>query len=198
MGRDLELWVGVCVALGLTMAVSGAYPGALPPDADPAAWGLMAVAGTALAAFAAVLGIAAAFAARRRGRTFATAGGVGGDAAELAPRAARRSCRFAALLGAVCEPPVAWSRKGIGSTYACRVADPQGPSRHGAAAAEVVVPTDDWPFLYLPERLVPRAYLMAVALLALASIAVLKVGGLDPGASAPCTATCSSSAPGSC
>jgi SAM-dependent methyltransferase len=89
--------------------------------------------------------------------------------------------RFAAMLGAVCEPPVAWFRRGVGSTYACRVADPQGPPRHGAAEADVVLPTDDWPFLYLPDRLVPRAYLVAVALLALASVAVLKSGGLDLG-----------------
>jgi hypothetical protein len=89
--------------------------------------------------------------------------------------------RFAAMLGAVCEPPVAWFRRGVGSTYACRVADPQGPPRHTAAEADVVLPTDDWPFLYLPDRLVPRAYLVAVALLALASVAVLKVGGLDLG-----------------
>lgn len=40
----------------------------------------------------------------------------------------------------------------------------------------LVLPTDDWPFLYLPSRSVPRAYLLVVALLALTSIAILFLG----------------------
>jgi hypothetical protein len=59
---------------------------------------------------------------------------------------------------------------------------PAPPAIAGAAdAAATVLPTDDWPFLYLPDRQVPRAYLVVVALLALASIAVLRAGGLDLG-----------------
>ena len=47
--RNLKLWVGACVALGLAMAACGMRPGTLPADADPEAWRLMAAAGAALA-----------------------------------------------------------------------------------------------------------------------------------------------------
>jgi SAM-dependent methyltransferase len=50
------------------------------------------------------------------------------------------------------------------------------------AAAGVDLPTDDWPFLYLPARAIPGAYLVMVAMLALASVIVLRRGGLDRGA----------------
>jgi len=118
--------------------------------------------------------------------------------------------RFAAMLGATCDTPVVWFRSGLASTYACQVTDPRGPHRAaaappagrplldlarrrgpqvypslggpaGAAADAAVLPTDDWPFLYLPDRRIPRAYLVVVAMLAAASLAVLKVGGLEPG-----------------
>ncbi len=115
--------------------------------------------------------------------------------------------RFAAMLGATCDTPVVWLRFGVASTYACQVADPSRRRRAPSAApapgplADLaqrrsprtypnlgagadfvsVLPTDDWPFLYLPERQVPRAYLVVLALLALASVAVLRVGGLDLG-----------------
>ena len=62
--RNLKLWVGACVALGLAMAACGMRPGTLPADADPAAWRLMAAAGAALAAFAVVVGSAVAVAGR--------------------------------------------------------------------------------------------------------------------------------------
>jgi len=55
------------------------------------------------------------------------------------------------------------------------------PAFGRAADAETVLPTDDWPFLYLPARQVPRAYLVVVTLLVLASVAVLRVGGLELG-----------------
>jgi SAM-dependent methyltransferase len=115
--------------------------------------------------------------------------------------------RFAAMLGATCDTPVVWLRFGVASTYACLVADPSGPRRAppvapaarplpdlahrrgpriypslgGAAELVTVLPTDDWPFLYLPERQVPSAYLVVLAFLVLASVAVLKAGRLDLG-----------------
>ena len=101
--------------------------------------------------------------------------------------------RFAAMLAATCDTPVATFSSGIGSTYACQVADPTRPPP-GAAAANLEgspladaadaagssLPTDDWPFLYLPRREVPRAYLLAIVLLALASLALLRAAGLAP------------------
>lgn len=99
--------------------------------------------------------------------------------------------RFAAMLAATCDTPVATFSSGIGSTYACQVADPTRPPPGAAAlagtaladaadAAGSSLPTDDWPFLYLPRREVPRAYLLAIVLLALASLALLRAAGLAP------------------
>ena len=42
----------------------------------------------------------------------------------------------------------------------------------------LTLPTDDWPFLYLPEAEVPTAYLIVIAMLALASILILRGRGL--------------------
>jgi len=62
-----------------------------------------------------------------------------------------------------------------------------GQARDGAAAlppepsdpAEpTLLPTDDWPFLYLPERGIPAAYLWVVGLLALTSIGFLRASGV--------------------
>ena len=88
--------------------------------------------------------------------------------------------RFAAMLAATCDTPVEAFSSGIGSTYACQVLDPTRPPPGAAAAASAgaALPTDDWPFLYLPRRGIPRAYLLVVALLAVASIALLRAGGL--------------------
>ena len=90
--------------------------------------------------------------------------------------------RFAAMLAATCDTPVvAFGSGSSSSTYACRIEDPARPAPGATAAAASILPTDDWPFLYLPKRGVPRAYLVVVALLALASVAVLKAGGLHLG-----------------
>ena len=61
--------------------------------------------------------------------------------------------------------------------YVGRVDGAAGPEAR-AAAERTVLPTDDWPFLYLPERAIPSAYLWVVGCLALASVAVLRLGGL--------------------
>ncbi|HEY8120763.1 MAG TPA: methyltransferase domain-containing protein [Myxococcota bacterium] len=47
-----------------------------------------------------------------------------------------------------------------------------------SAEARASLPSDDWPFLYLPERGVPRAYLVAVAGLVAASLVLLWRGGV--------------------
>jgi hypothetical protein len=93
--------------------------------------------------------------------------------------------RFAAMLAATCGTPVRAFSSGIGSTYACQIADPTRPppgaaalAGTGLAGAAAALPTDDWPFLYLPRREIPRAYLVVVALLALTSVALLRAGGL--------------------
>ncbi len=85
--------------------------------------------------------------------------------------------RFVAMLRTTCDTPVRTFSFGIGSTYVCQVLDPAKPPPRLQAGAPVL-PTDDWPFLYLPGRIVPRAYLIAVVLLALVSIGVLRAGGL--------------------
>ncbi len=85
--------------------------------------------------------------------------------------------RFVGMLTATCETPVRTFRLGIGSTYVCQVSD-SSPPPPVAQAGSRVLPTDDWPFLYLPGRTIPRAYLIAVALLVLVSVAVLRLSGL--------------------
>ncbi len=86
--------------------------------------------------------------------------------------------RFAAMLAATCDTPVRAFSSGIGSTYACQVLDPRRPPPGPAADGAATLPTDDWPFLYLPRREIPRAYLVVVLLLALTSVALLRAGGL--------------------
>ncbi len=86
--------------------------------------------------------------------------------------------RFAAMLAATCDTPVRAFSSGIGSTFACQVLDPTRPPPGPAAERASALPTDDWPFLYLPRREIPRAYLVVVLLLALCSVGLLRAGGL--------------------
>jgi SAM-dependent methyltransferase len=51
-------------------------------------------------------------------------------------------------------------------------ADPIAPARLS------VLPSDDWPFLYLPQKGIPQAYLWVVGCLLLASIVILRKQGL--------------------
>ncbi|MCP3980846.1 MAG: methyltransferase domain-containing protein [bacterium] len=50
-----------------------------------------------------------------------------------------------------------------------------------AEPSSVMLPTDDWPFLYLPGRAVPWAYVWVVGGLVLTSVVVLRLGGLPFG-----------------
>jgi len=89
--------------------------------------------------------------------------------------------RFAAMVAATCDTPVTVFVKEVYSTYGCQVDDPSRPPRGVPVAAAAVLPVDDWPFLYLPDRRIPRAYLIVLLLLAVTSWAVLKGGGLELG-----------------
>ena len=85
--------------------------------------------------------------------------------------------RFSAMLGASCDSEVMMNGHRGWLSYACRVADPAAPPP-GPAEVDAVLPTDDWPFLYLPTRGIPLAYLIVVGLLFIASLAVLRSKGL--------------------
>jgi SAM-dependent methyltransferase len=87
--------------------------------------------------------------------------------------------RFIDLLQATCGGRIRTQNHVHWTTYACRVGVPAGspPARDPAAAPS---PTDDWPFLYLPERGIPRAYLVVILLLALASVRVIYANALSP------------------
>lgn len=86
--------------------------------------------------------------------------------------------RFVQMLETTCGSPVQ-TRALPGTswiTYDCKVIDAGRP----IATAVATVPTDDWPFLYLPSRGVPQAYGLVVVLLALGSTIVIRRHGLSP------------------
>lgn len=88
--------------------------------------------------------------------------------------------RFVYMLEATCGSPVQTRevRDWSWYTYSCRVLDAPEQGTAGRAAASL--PTDDWPFLYLPERAVPRAYVLVLIVLALGSVLVIRDQGLSP------------------
>jgi hypothetical protein len=90
--------------------------------------------------------------------------------------------RFHQMLTAISDTPVVVSRNGIWSTYVCSVTRPsQPPSQEVPDAVRAQLPSDDWPFLYLPSKSIPRAYVIAVVLMAAASVMVLRSRGLRAG-----------------
>ncbi len=85
--------------------------------------------------------------------------------------------RLTGMLEATCDGGIVGSMFGASFSYVCRIEDPEG--RATAARSQVgELPTDDWPFLYLPERGVPGSYLVVLGMLALASVAMLRGAGL--------------------
>lgn len=60
-------------------------------------------------------------------------------------------------------------------TYAGKVGGEPDPRPTSSA---ILLPTDDWPFLYLPDRTIPRAYLLALGMLVAASLGVLRAAGI--------------------
>jgi len=88
--------------------------------------------------------------------------------------------RFVRMLERACAGPVQTRDVPNGSwiTYECRVND--GVQAGRSEATFEAVPTDDWPFLYLPSRGVPQAYAFVVILLAFGSALVIRRYGLSP------------------
>lgn len=86
--------------------------------------------------------------------------------------------RLGRMVQANCDRPIRTWRFDNWQSYLCTVNDPQGEPGEVGPGGEL--PSDDWPFLYLPERAVPRAYLVVVALLVVASIALIGATGLRP------------------
>ncbi len=84
--------------------------------------------------------------------------------------------RFRALLETAVGGDVIEMRHGAWQTFIGRVTD---PSRGWPPPEDVTLPSDDWPFLYLPNRGIPAAYLWVVGCLALASVWVLRWNGLS-------------------
>lgn len=81
----------------------------------------------------------------------------------------------ATLTEAFGRPPLLVSEKvrhPIGFVYAAGDTIPAGPR----ADARTVPLTDDWPFVYLRGRTVPREYLIAMALMAIASLGLVRLG----------------------
>jgi len=85
--------------------------------------------------------------------------------------------RFVAMLEVTCDGPVEVASFGAWLTYRCRVDDSARPLAPAVNAA--TLPTDDWPFLYMPSRGVPGAYLVVLAMLVATSVAALRVGGVE-------------------
>jgi SAM-dependent methyltransferase len=88
--------------------------------------------------------------------------------------------RFVNLLSATVNRPVEVFQTGKWFTYIGRVSN--GASNGVALPpAAGVLPTDDWPFLYLPHKEIPQAYLCVVGCLATASVVVLRLNGIEFG-----------------
>jgi spermidine synthase len=87
--------------------------------------------------------------------------------------------RLATLLQISVDEPIQTMQHGAWSTYIGRISEQ--PHESSSSSTEIVgpIPNDDWPFLYLPGRWIPMSYLIVVFLLSLASVIVLKKGGLD-------------------
>ena len=86
--------------------------------------------------------------------------------------------RMLAILDATCDGPIRQEQLGNWTTYVCQANAPAGGSFSESTAYASSLPIDDWPFLYLPSRGIPLAYLIVVGMLAVASILTLKQQGL--------------------
>lgn len=96
--------------------------------------------------------------------------------------------RLAELLQSACESPVEIADFGGGyafTSYSCRVGGIADVAQSLKSLRTDELPTDDWPFLYLPTRSIPRAYVLVVLLLAAASVLVLRSRGLRIGRIGP-------------
>jgi SAM-dependent methyltransferase len=89
--------------------------------------------------------------------------------------------RLEAMLHVATGGPVRVERYGSWTIF---LGPPRGADAAVASSAPpraAPLPSDDWPFLYLPERAVPIAYLWVVGAMAVASVLVLRFAGLPFG-----------------
>lgn len=95
--------------------------------------------------------------------------------------------RFITMLELVCGGPVDFRRYGeVSKSFVCQRNDsPALDAPPAGAVTASTLPSDDWPFLYLPERGIPQAYIVVIVMLLLASIWFLRRGGLDLGSITP-------------
>jgi spermidine synthase len=84
--------------------------------------------------------------------------------------------RIEGLLDVTCGGPVSVRSFHSSASYRCLVSESESVSGDLAA-----LPTDDWPFLYLPKRTVPGAYLFVVGILTVVSVLFLRKQGLRLG-----------------
>jgi SAM-dependent methyltransferase len=85
--------------------------------------------------------------------------------------------RFVDMLAATCGAPVAVQRANAWFTYSCSPSPNPSPELLALKESKQL-PTDDWPFLYLPAASVPGAYVVVLIVLALASVVILRALGL--------------------
>jgi SAM-dependent methyltransferase len=105
-------------------------------------------------------------------RLLAPGGRIAVTAAVFEPWFGRR---LETMLAAATGGGVDVTRNGYWTTF---LGSPEAGSPAAAAPPGAPLPSDDWPFLYLPERAVPAAYLWVVGAMALASLVVLRLAGL--------------------
>jgi len=85
--------------------------------------------------------------------------------------------RFISLLEASCDSPVQTRTQRFWVTYSCQV-DVAAQAR--VHPVGINLPTDDWPFLYLPKPAIPLAYILVVVALVLGASRLVRVNGLSP------------------
>ena len=88
--------------------------------------------------------------------------------------------RFATMLRATTGGSVAVEQHGLWYTFLGNVGE-AGAAAMAGVGGSIDLPTDDWPFIYLPEKGIPAAYVWVVACLVLASIVLLRWRGLRVG-----------------
>lgn len=93
--------------------------------------------------------------------------------------------RFTAMLRANCDTPVDVKIFGPWKSFVCQVEAPSRPPDVTRMSITGPVPTDDWPFLYLPDNSIPQAYVIVILMLAAASVWILRWGGLSLGSVTP-------------
>jgi SAM-dependent methyltransferase len=86
--------------------------------------------------------------------------------------------RLRTMTRATCDGPITALKSGTWQIYIGAVNDPLQPPTRVPPEELERLPTDDWPFLYLPEHGVPRAYLLVIGALALTSVLVLRGRGI--------------------